>query len=697
MRRRSACWVAVLVMAAGCPRPESTIDPTRGSQAAATPETADPPVHTESAPSGLILPAKLTEAASRPELGDLALYLRLRTAAAANDASEAANVTRDLLERFPDSIWSGRAELDLGRVRRRTGDLRGARESFAAAVAKLPAGDRDTLIATLSQAEIDSELGDGDEALDLADDLRDSKPRGLVVPRLRRLRERIMRSAGEQPDPEARLDEADLRLGEGDARGAQRDALSVLDSEPSRETRDRAIWIQARAERALGHQEAAEALCLALATSDTGAYSARALGQAAHWRWNADDDAAALKLFRDLARRFPNSSEAPEALYAMGRIQQEVGAYDDAYASYTALAERYPSARAASEARWRSGWVRYLAGDYPEAAKVFGRLAGESERETRVAAEYWEARALDKVGDPGARAKLVHIAQEHGESFYGVLASARLGIAAPPPDTSGLEARLPPFPEALTGPHADRARRYAELGLHRLAQRELDALAPSASTASLLQAYAAVDAPGPALRLARGSVGDERRYLYPLGYWEVVRPFAEARGLDPLLVAALIRQESLFVPDAVSPADAHGLMQLLPSTARDLAAASGTPPPDREALHRVAVNVDLGTSLLRRLLDRYGGSRVKALAAYNAGEDAVGRWEKRYAGRPDDEFVELISYRETRDYVKAVIQHYEIYRQLYAPSASATSLGNPPKEPLDMMTMTSPDRAEATK
>jgi soluble lytic murein transglycosylase len=643
------------------------------------------------------MPGTLVEAASHPELADLALYLRLRAAAATNDATDAAGVTRDLVGRFPDSIWSGRAQLDLGRVRRRTGDLRGARDSFAAAVTKLPAGDREALIATLNEAEIDSELGDGDEALDLADDLRDSKPRGLIVPRLRRLRERILRSAGEQPDPEARLDEAELRLGEGDARGAQRDALAVLDSVPARETRDRAIWIQARAERALGHHEAAEALCLALASSDIGPYAARALGQAAHWRWNADDDVAALKLFRDLALRFPNSSEAPEALYAMGRIQQEVGAYDDAYASYSALAERYPSARAASEARWRSGWVRYLAGDYPAAAKVFGGLTGESEREPRVAAEYWEARALEQVGAPEAQTKLAHIAQEHGETFYGVLASARLGIAAVPLDTRGLDARLPPFPETLTGPHADRARRYAELGLHRLAQRELDALAPSASTASLLQAYAAVDAPGPALRLARGSVGAERRYLYPLGYWEVVRPLAEARGLDPLLVAALIRQESLFVPDAVSPADAHGLMQLLPSTARDLAAASGTPPPDREMLHRVTVNVDLGTSLLRHLLDRYDGSRVKALAAYNAGEDAVGRWEKRYAGRPDDEFVELISYRETRDYVKAVIQHYEIYRQLYAPSASATSLGNPPKEPLDMMTMTSPDRAEATR
>src|SRR5262249_36707916 len=139
MRRRSACWVAVLVMAAGCPRPESTIDATRASQAAATPETADPPAHPENGPSGPVRPGRLPEAASHPELGDLALYLRLRRAAAANDASEAASVTRDLLERFPDSIWSGRAELDLGRVRRRTGDLHGARDSFAAAGTKLPA------------------------------------------------------------------------------------------------------------------------------------------------------------------------------------------------------------------------------------------------------------------------------------------------------------------------------------------------------------------------------------------------------------------------------------------------------------------------------------------------------------------------------------------------------------------------------
>jgi soluble lytic murein transglycosylase len=210
----------------------------------------------------------------------------------------------------------------------------------------------------------------------------------------------------------------------------------------------------------------------------------------------------------------------------------------------------------------------------------------------------------------------------------------------------------------------------------------------------LAQAFAAVGAPGDALVTARTAGADPddtaRRFLYPLGFWSVVEREARARGLDPLLVTSLIRQESLFMPDAVSPADAHGLMQLLPRTARDVAADAGLTPADARALHAVPTNVRLGTTLLRRLLDKYDGSSAKALAAYNAGEDAVTKWEKRYGPRPDDEFTELISFRETRDYVKLVLQNLQVYRQLYAVSPLATSRGNPPKAPFDMMTTTSP-------
>jgi soluble lytic murein transglycosylase len=131
-------------------------------------------------------------------------------------------------------------------------------------------------------------------------------------------------------------------------------------------------------------------------------------------------------------------------------------------------------------------------------------------------------------------------------------------------------------------------------------------------------------------------------------------------------VLAVIRQESLFLPEAVSPADAHGLMQLLPGTARRMAAQVDAEPPDRWALRRIGLNVTLGTAFLRQLLERYDGSEIRTLAAYNAGPDAVAKWERRNAGRPDDEFVELISYRETRRYVKKVMSNHLAYRALYA-------------------------------
>jgi soluble lytic murein transglycosylase len=175
-----------------------------------------------------------------------------------------------------------------------------------------------------------------------------------------------------------------------------------------------------------------------------------------------------------------------------------------------------------------------------------------------------------------------------------------------------------------------------------------------------------------------------------------VRSASERHQLDPFLVVSLIRQESLFEPEAVSPADARGLMQLMPATARELSREGGQAV-DKAALFRPDVNVDLGTTLLARLLSRYDGSSAKALAAYNAGQDAVAKWERRYGEREKDEFVELISYRETRDYVKAVLRNYRLYRRLYSPSDSATSAGSPPNAPFDITTMTSPGRAEETR
>jgi soluble lytic murein transglycosylase len=168
----------------------------------------------------------------------------------------------------------------------------------------------------------------------------------------------------------------------------------------------------------------------------------------------------------------------------------------------------------------------------------------------------------------------------------------------------------------------------------------------------------------------RGAISPElaERFRYPRAFWNLVAPAAQSTGLDPYLLLALTRQESLFDPEARSPSDAQGLMQLLPSTARRVAAESGIGGATLD-LSDPALNVELGTTYLKKLFEMFGGNPFKAVAAYNGGEHAVERWNARFAG-DDDEWVENIDFHETRDYVKKVLGGLREYRLLYARPSS---------------------------
>jgi soluble lytic murein transglycosylase len=631
-----------------------------------------------------------------PVLWDWAAYESIAALARRGDVDEARDAAARLATSFPDSIWIGRARLEVGLAMRRAGDDAGAAAWLGDAAAELD-GDRPYWArAKLGQAESTARLGDHAAAFEQARSIRTRLPGTMAARRARRLARRLARQdPSVLATPEARLAEAELRLGESDPAGAK-DLVRDLDAAGSPD-RDEARWIAARAWQALGDSAHATGLCRALATDGAPAVGATALYAAGRWRWNADDDDEAARIFDEVRERFPGSDEAAAASYALGRIDQTAGRYDAAAAAY----DRVRSSRLAADAGWGAAWAEYLAGHWQDAAARFHALGSLVEAEGDEAPVYWEARALANAGDPRGMATLQRLAERRDDGYYGYMAARYLTGARLDPSTAAVLAPPPPpFPDELTGPHADRARAYLALGRRDLARRELDAVAAAGPSRLLLRAYEAVGAPGRTLQLTRRSLRvDERRErrLFPLGYWNEVAPAASRRGIDPLLILAVIRQESGFDQDAVSPAGAYGLMQLVPSTAADVAAELGMPPPDRWALHRVPLNVALGTTLVSKLLRDYDGSEIRALAAYNAGEPAVAKWDTRSRSRPDDEFVELISYAETRRYVKKVLGNYLRYRQLYAPTASAMSLGSPPNAPFDMMTITSPGWADAAR
>jgi len=150
--------------------------------------------------------------------------------------------------------------------------------------------------------------------------------------------------------------------------------------------------------------------------------------------------------------------------------------------------------------------------------------------------------------------------------------------------------------------------------------------------------------------------------LFPQPYWQELVADAGANGLDPYLVASLIRQESEFNPGAVSPANAYGLMQLLPTVGKAMAKKQGIKRFTTAQLLDPSANLKLGTTNLKLVLDRFGGQVEYALAAYNAGDTPVRQWLASNDYKDVPEFVESIPYTE---YVQSILRNREMYKALY--------------------------------
>jgi soluble lytic murein transglycosylase len=158
--------------------------------------------------------------------------------------------------------------------------------------------------------------------------------------------------------------------------------------------------------------------------------------------------------------------------------------------------------------------------------------------------------------------------------------------------------------------------------------------------------------------------------LYPFGWRDEVNEAARRWGLDPFLVAAVVREESSYYPRAVSRTGARGLMQLQPSTARPMAEHRGLAFAGGELLDDPRSNIEMGSSFLAGLLGEFKDARL-ALAAYNAGPSRLRGWWKARRTSDLEAFVEQIPFDETRLYVKRVMLSWDEYRRVYGGGAAA--------------------------
>lgn len=395
----------------------------------------------------------------------------------------------------------------------------------------------------------------------------------------------------------------------------------------------------------------------------------------------ADRDGDALPAFEKVVQRHPRTPWADQSEFHIARTHFLAGRWRDAATAFDDYAKRWPTGKEKREADRYRALSHLLAGDHKQARKLLENLSGGAEDPIQ-AARWTNLAALAALRDGDkthAIARWNDVAKSKPLSWPALVARARLaqaGAAAPLP-IEPAESGSPP--EAITidlPPPSDVLHRvgFDTEAEEALREREgaLIAKAGGRGTEALCAAYAAVDRgkrrhqlgqsiPGALLQTAPGP---RNRWawdcVFPRPHKGHVRAHESATKLPPDLVWSVMRQESAFDPEVVSPARAVGLMQLLPETARAVAKDAKIEHDD-SMLTVPEHNIALGARYLRELLDKLDDVVPLAVAAYNAGPEAIQRWLSKSKGETLDVFVEAIPFIETRGYVVRVMGNLARY------------------------------------
>ncbi len=443
-----------------------------------------------------------------------------------------------------------------------------------------------------------------------------------------------------------------------------------------------------------GQSQEARKLLTSMGTQSGDAEAQRLYLLSETARSTSDEDAV-LRTIAQLREYGPSSPWLEQALYSAANMNLLKRDYDHAIDLYREVEQRFPNGNRTPYAHWKASWLAFRQGRTDEARKGFeDQIALYPNSGEVPAALYWRGRMAEEEKNLGmARAFYQKLSDRYHNYYYAELARERLKTLHVTGEESlqyALLDHIPSLPAApkitVTPPPDDnlrvaRARLLANGALADQAVRELQAAAAEENGAWAPPEMARVYQDGG--RYDRGielmkrttpnyfavDIPDlPRPYweaLFPKAYWNDLHKYSTLNGLDPYLVASLIRQESEFNAGAISRANAVGLMQLLPKTGKTVARQIKLRGYSAPQLYTPSVNLQLGTRYFKDMVNKYNGQFEYALAAYNAGTDRVEDWLGQGHYRDPQEFVESIPFTETREYVQAILRNANVYRQLY--------------------------------
>jgi soluble lytic murein transglycosylase len=615
-----------------------------------------------------------TDAARDSVIGDHVRYLRAEALSRGDDLAAAREGALSVVERYPKSRLAPRALLLAATI-----DLRNDQDASAQTVlvrlinsypsaAEVP--DALYLLAMTAEA-----LGQLDAAALTYRDVR------LLVPASGYAdgasdRIAVLQAAGVRlPSLTAaqRVERAERLLKANVPDAAMSEAQSIVDEVKDGAVVTRALRVVADSARNLRRYDvAARTLGLVVDRSSAERRPGLKLEQARLYV-RAKDPARALTGLESIAGAGTEAEKA-ESLYLKARVLEDLNREADAITAYRAVAAQFPNREAAAASLWRLGWMAWVKRDVTSAQKSWTRLAElGSAGAYRLPALYWTGRAREQVGTASAAELYNQILAEAPRSYYGMLAAGRLGRAGER-GVSG-QIALPQEPREVLTDDSSLARvvLLRRINLIEEAASELEeavqgAVSDPVRLYGMASVYIEAERYHMALRIMRrhfqtlAATGDPSlprafwEMFYPYAWRDEMRDAAQRRGIDPYLVAAVVREESSYYPKATSPVGARGLMQLMPTTARLMSPGGDLEDP--------GFNIELGTRFLAGLMREFNDPRL-ALAAYNAGPTRVRQWLNSRRSDDIEAFVEQIPFDETRLYVKKVVLSWDEYRRIY--------------------------------
>ncbi len=382
------------------------------------------------------------------------------------------------------------------------------------------------------------------------------------------------------------------------------------------------------------------------------------------------------KIKKEFEKNYPADDKA--ALLALMEAEdfRRQGHFDKAEKGFKEVLNNFPAK--AEEALWGLGWLNYVSGRYKSAMQYFSQLTVYEKSENFYKYLYWNAMSNEKAVEECARRKMSqqyndnNVCANEGNdffsglpsdrSFYGYLIKMRSsslmmsdGIELVKPMRPGGEVYEKIEDLALLGMRDEAVNEIIDLLKRNKNKNDFPYLA---SKAMQLGEYRKI--------IAFAEKETDREFLpysFPFGFGDIIEEAVDSKSVDKYLVAAVIREESRFDPKAVSWAGAMGLMQLMPATAYRLKKDINLRLNERSEIHDVRKNILLGTHYLSGLIKEFKELPF-AIAAYNAGENALKKWMSKYNRRDLVEFIEDIPYKETKSYVKKVLRSYWRYRTI---------------------------------